>query len=276
MSFCKNPAVSNELICQCLPQMLPSWKKWEIHCGCKLTHTFYPFLVPVKSCLTLLQRHGPQSTRLLSSPQSLEFAQTHVHRVGDAIQPSHPLSSPSPPAFNLSQHQHLFRGVSSLHQVAKGLEVQLQHQSFQWISGVDFLEDGLVGSPYSSRGLQESSPAPQFESISSLLNLLYSPALTSVYDKGLFNLYHDWYGVDQILVQLVSWNVSGDAIWPMQLSLSLCRQGSTFFQRGGSIVGFLGNLVPHRTSDEDGCGFHARMLQLMGKQMVGLRPSLGK
>ena len=60
-----------------------------------------------------------------------ELAQTHVHRVSDAIQPSHPLSSPSPPAFNLSQHQGLFQRVSSLHQVAKVLELQLQHQSFQ-------------------------------------------------------------------------------------------------------------------------------------------------
>ena len=60
-----------------------------------------------------------------------ESTQTHVHRVSDAIQPSHPLSSPSPPALNLSQHQGLFKGVSSLHQVAKVLEFQLQHQSFQ-------------------------------------------------------------------------------------------------------------------------------------------------
>ena len=61
-----------------------------------------------------------------------EFTQTHVHWVDDAIQPSHPLSSPSPPAFNLSQHQDLFKWVSSLHQVAKILKFQLQHQSFQW------------------------------------------------------------------------------------------------------------------------------------------------
>ena len=64
--------------------------------------------------------------------QLLEFTQTHVHCVGDAIQPSHPLSSPSPPALNLSQHQGLFKWVSSSHQVAKVLEFQLQHQSFQW------------------------------------------------------------------------------------------------------------------------------------------------
>ena len=61
------------------------------------------------------------------------------HRVGDAIQPSHPLSSPSPPAFNPSQHQGLFQCLSSSHQVAKVLELQLQHQSFQWISRTDFL-----------------------------------------------------------------------------------------------------------------------------------------
>ena len=61
-----------------------------------------------------------------------ELTQTHVHWVGDAIQPSHPLSSPSPPTFNLSQHQDLFQWVTSLHQVAKVLEFQLQHQSLQW------------------------------------------------------------------------------------------------------------------------------------------------
>ena len=60
-----------------------------------------------------------------------EFAQTHIHRVGDAIQPSHPLSSPSPPAPNPSQHQGLFQSVNSSHEVAKVLEFQLQHQSFQ-------------------------------------------------------------------------------------------------------------------------------------------------
>ena len=65
--------------------------------------------------------------------QLLGLTQTHVHLVGDAIQPSHPLSSPSPPAFNLSQHQGLFKWVSSSHQMAKVLEFQLQHRSFQRI-----------------------------------------------------------------------------------------------------------------------------------------------
>jgi len=63
-----------------------------------------------------------------------EFTQTHVHRVSDAIQLSHPLSSPSPPAPNPSQHQSLFQWVNSLREVAKVLEFQLQHQSFQWTS----------------------------------------------------------------------------------------------------------------------------------------------
>ena len=71
--------------------------------------------------------------------QLLEPSQTHVHWVGDSIQPSHPLSSPSPPALNLSQNQGLFKWVSSLHQVAKVLEFQLQHQSFQWTPRTDLL-----------------------------------------------------------------------------------------------------------------------------------------
>ena len=71
--------------------------------------------------------------------QLLDFTQTHVHWVSDAIQPSQPLSSPSPPSFNLSQHQDLFNWVSSLHQVAKVLEFQLRHQSFQWIFRTDLL-----------------------------------------------------------------------------------------------------------------------------------------
>ena len=71
--------------------------------------------------------------------QLLEFTQTHVHWVSDAIKPSHPLLSSSPLAFNLSQHQGLFKWVSSSHQVAKVLELQLQHQSSQWILRTDFL-----------------------------------------------------------------------------------------------------------------------------------------
>ena len=98
-------------------------------------------LVPVvaQSCLTLCDPMDCSTPGLPVHHQLSELTHTHVHRVGDAIQPSHPLSSPSPPAFNLSQHQGVFQWVSSLHQVAKVLEFQLQHQSFQWIFRTDFL-----------------------------------------------------------------------------------------------------------------------------------------
>ena len=95
-----------------------------------------------------------------STPGLTEFSQTHVHRVSDAIQPSHPLSSPSPPAPNPSQHQGLFQWINSSHEVAKVLEFQLQHRSFQWTLRADLLQDGLVGSPCSPRDSQESSPTP--------------------------------------------------------------------------------------------------------------------
>ena len=112
-----------------------------------------------------------------------ELAQTHVHWVSDAFQPLHPLSSTSPPAFSLSQYQDIFQWGSSLHQVAKVLVFQLQHQSFQWIFRTYFLWYGLVGSPYSPRDSQESSPTSQFKSInSSALSFLYGPAVTSIHD----------------------------------------------------------------------------------------------
>ena len=112
-----------------------------------------------------------------------DLAQTHVHWAGDTIQPSHPLTFPSPPALHLSQHQDLFQWVSSLHQVAKVLEIQLTHQSFQWIFKVDFLQEQLVWFPGNPRGSQESFPVPQFESISSVVfSLFYGPAHTSIPD----------------------------------------------------------------------------------------------
>ena len=90
-------------------------------------------------CLTLCNPKDCSKPGLPVYHQLLEFTQTHVLWVGDAIQPSHPLSSPSPPAFNLSQHQGLVQWVSSSHQVAKVLEFQLQHQFFHWIFSTDFL-----------------------------------------------------------------------------------------------------------------------------------------
>jgi len=83
-----------------------------------------------QSCLTLCDPMNHSTPGLPVHHRLLEFTQTHVHRVGDAIQPSHPLSSPSPPAPNPSQHQGLFQWVTSSHEVAKVLEFQLQHQSF--------------------------------------------------------------------------------------------------------------------------------------------------
>ena len=76
-----------------------------------------------------------------------------------------------------------FSSVTSSNQVARVLELQLQHQSFQWTPRIDFLEDGLVGSPCSPGDSQESSSTPQFKCInSSVLNFLYSPTLTSIHD----------------------------------------------------------------------------------------------
>ena len=119
----------------------------------------------------------------LSFTISQSLLETHVHWVSDAIQHSHPLSSPSPFALNLSQHQCLFQWVGSLHQVAKVLELQLQHESFQWIFRVNFLYNWLIWSPCSPRDSQESSPIPQFKSInSSVLSLLCGSTLTSRHD----------------------------------------------------------------------------------------------
>ena len=89
-----------------------------------------------QSCPTLCDSMDCSMPGFLVHHQLLELAQTHIHWVGEAIQPSHPLSSSSPPALSLSQHQGLFQWVSSLHQVVNVL--QLQHQSFQWIFRTDF------------------------------------------------------------------------------------------------------------------------------------------
>ena len=97
----------------------------------KLWHSVQ-FSSVTQSCLTLCYHMDCSMPGLPVYHQLPEFTQTHVHRVADAIQPPHPLLSPFPPAFNLSQHQGLFQWVSSLHQVAKVLEFELQRQSFQW------------------------------------------------------------------------------------------------------------------------------------------------
>ena len=136
-----------------------------------------------RSCPTPCNTKDCNTPGLPVHQQILELAQTLVHQVSDAVQPSHPLPSPCSPAFNLSQHQGLFQWVSSSHQVAEVLEFQLQHQSFQWIVRTDFLWDGLVGSPCCPSDSQESSPTPQFKSINSLVpSFLYGPTVTSIHD----------------------------------------------------------------------------------------------
>ena len=108
---------------------------YSLSCWCVISQ----FSSVTQSCLTLCDPMNRSTPGLPVHYQLLESTQTHVHRVGDAIQPSHPLLSPSPPVLNLSQHQGLFQWVSSSHQVTKVLEFQLQHQSFQWTPRTDLL-----------------------------------------------------------------------------------------------------------------------------------------
>ena len=136
-----------------------------------------------QSCLTLCDPMNHSTPGLPVHHQLSEFTQTHVHWVSDAIHPSHPLSSSCPPAPNPSQHQSLFQWVNPSHEVAKVLEFQLQHQSFQRNPRTDLLQNGLVGSPCSPGDSQESSPTPQLKSINSLvLSFLHSLTFTSVHD----------------------------------------------------------------------------------------------
>jgi len=104
-----------------------------------LKDTIHRFSSVVQLCPTLCVPMIRSTPGLPVHHQLLEFTQTCVHRVSDAIQPSHPLLSPSPPAPNPSQHQGFFQWVSSSYEVAKVLEFQLQHQSFQWTPRTDLL-----------------------------------------------------------------------------------------------------------------------------------------
>ena len=115
--------------------------------------------------------------------QLLELTQTDVHRVGDAIQPSQHLSSPSPPAFNPLKHNGLFKWVSSSPHGPKYWGFS-QHQFFQWIFRMDLLSDRLDGSPCSLRESQEFSSTPHLKSIDSsvLRFFFYRRTLTSIHD----------------------------------------------------------------------------------------------
>ena len=136
-----------------------------------------------QSCPTLCDPMDYSTPGLPVYHQLPELTQTHVHWASDAIQPSHPLSSPSPPALNLSQHQGLFQGGSSSLQVAKVLEFQLQ-PSVLPMNIQEWFPLGWTGWILMlSQGLWRVFSTPQFKSISSsVLSFLYSPALTSIYD----------------------------------------------------------------------------------------------
>ena len=136
-----------------------------------------------QSCLTLCDPMNCSTPGLLVHHQLPEFTQTHVHRVYDAIQPSHPLSSPSSYAPNPSQHQGLFQW-STLHMRwpkywSFSFSISLSNEHPGLISfRVDWL--ALLAVPGT---LKESSPTPQFKSINSLaLSFLHSPTLTSIHD----------------------------------------------------------------------------------------------
>ena len=136
-----------------------------------------------------------------STPGLPEFAKVHVHCIGDVSQTSPCLLPCSPFASNLSQHQSLFQWVGCSHQVAKVLE--LQRQSFQWVFKVDFLLFWLVWSPCCPRFSQESSPAPQLESIdSAALYLLYGPTLPSTHDYWKTIAVNTWNSVGNVMCLL--------------------------------------------------------------------------
>ena len=121
-----------------------------------------------QSCLTLCDPMDCSTPGFSVLHHLPEFAQTRVHWVSDAIQPSHPLLSPSPPNFNLSQHQGLFQWVGSSHQLAKVLEFQLQLSVFPMNIQNWFPLGWTSGSPCCPGDSQESScPTPQFKNISS-------------------------------------------------------------------------------------------------------------
>ena len=134
------------------------------------------FISVAQACLTLCDPMNRSTPGLPVHHHLPEFTQTHIHLVCDAIQPSHPRSSPSSPACNPPSIR-VFSNGSTLRMR------WLQHHSFQRTPRADLLQNGLVGSPCSPRDPQESSPKPQLKCInSSAFSLLHSPTLTSIHD----------------------------------------------------------------------------------------------
>ena len=159
------------LSCPPSEDILDTWIKITSTCGSFIARRFFTseplgkimytfssvqFSSVAQSCPTLFDSMNCSTPGLPVHHQLLEFTQTHVHRVSDAIQPSHPLSLPCPPDPNPPQHRGLFQWVNSPHEVAKVLEFQLEHQSFQWTPWTGLLQNGLVGSPCSSKGLSRA------------------------------------------------------------------------------------------------------------------------
>ena len=151
----------------------------SVHIGVKSVQ----FISVAQSCLTLC---NPIDWSIPGFPvhhQHTELAQTHVI---ESVMPSNHLilcHHTSPPAFYLSQYQGHFQWVSSLPQVTKALELQLQHQFFPWILRTDFFKDWMFWSPCSPRDYQNISSTPQFKSISSLAHsFLYGPTLILIQD----------------------------------------------------------------------------------------------
>ena len=154
--------------------------RWSLY---QLSHKESPRILELVSSVSSIAQSCPTLCDPMnrSTPDTnYEFTQTHVHRVSDAIQPSHPLSSPSPPAPNPSQHQVLFQWVNSLHEMAKVLEFSISPSNeHPWL--VSFRMDWL--NLLALQGTLKSSPTQQFKSInSSALSLLHSPTLTSIHD----------------------------------------------------------------------------------------------
>ena len=155
-----------------MPTLCPSLKKISTMDFQLIMELSVQFSSVSELCPTLCSPMNCSTPGLPVHHKLPEFTQTHVHWIDDAIQPSHPLSSPSPPAPNPSQHQGLFQWVNSLHEVAKVLEFQLYHQSFQRTPRTDLLQNGLVGFPCSPGDSQESFPTPQFKSIKAGLGVV--------------------------------------------------------------------------------------------------------
>ena len=128
-----------------------------------------------QSCPTLCDPMNRNMPGLPVHHQLPEFTQIHVHRVSDSIQPSHPLLSPSPPALNPCQHQGHFQWINSSREVAKVLEFQLQHQSFQWISRTDGSSLGWTG----WISLQSKGPSRDFSNTTVQKHQFFGAQLSS-------------------------------------------------------------------------------------------------